>query len=52
MRRKVRRLRAATRSPEARYDAQRCKGHVDGHANRTAAAAEARFRNLLEVPGR
>ena len=48
MRRKVRRLRAATRSPEARYDAQRCKGHVDGHAGRAAAAVEARFRTLID----
>lgn len=47
MRRKVRRLRAATRSPEARYDAQRCKGHVEGHAERAAAAADARFHELL-----
>ena len=49
MRRKVRRLRAATRSPEARYDAQRCKGHVEGHAGRAATAVEARFRALLEA---
>ena len=47
MRRKVRRLRAATRSPEARYDARRCKGHVEGHAECAAAAVEARFRELL-----
>jgi hypothetical protein len=52
MRRKVRRLRAATRSPEARYDAQRCKGHVDGHAARAAAAVETRFQDLLEDPAR
>jgi hypothetical protein len=52
MRRKVRRLRAATRSPEARYDARRCKGHVEGHAGRTAATVEARFRELLGDPRR
>jgi hypothetical protein len=51
MRRKVRRLRSASASPEARYDDRVCKGHVDGHAARAALAAEARLGVLLREVG-
>lgn len=50
MTRKVRRLSAAPRSSETRYDATVCKGHVDGHGRRVLAALEARLGDLgLEV---
>jgi hypothetical protein len=47
MRRKTRRLTAIATSPEARYDADCCKGHVEGHAARAAAAWDARVDELL-----
>ena len=42
MSRKVRRLRAAAPTAEARYDANVCKGHVDGHHARILAAYDER----------
>ena len=44
------RLRAETVSPEAHYDAVRCKGHVEGHAARISAAVDGRFAALLAGP--
>jgi hypothetical protein len=50
MKRKISRLSAGAPTPDARFDEQTCKGHVDGHRQRILAAYEARLARLALHP--
>lgn len=50
MQRKIARLAGASALPDARYDENVCKGHVDGHRQRILRAYESRLAELGERP--